>query len=227
MTIQVFRLMGLPDKIIAFDELPEDLVKGFELCRADAFPKYWKNWMGTKKIVTSITPELNPVTGQRRTFSPIIEEDSYFYLVDWTLKPSVEQWRKIEEYVRRKVSSDFRLTDKLEDMAKPLAANKVDGITLEPDDVVVIPVPKEIISSEDKESVVYTKRNNLGDKKKSKREITIEKCDVGDCKAEFKGAYSYASIRMHKLKKHPSFMAPKNVDQPIDKPVEQVAQVGG
>lgn len=184
--MQCFRLMGLPDKIIAFDELPEDLVKDFELVRADGFPKYWKNWMGEREIVHKIPSELNPVTGVRKTFDPFVEKDSYFYLVDWSLKPIAEKWRKVEEYVRQRVSPDFRLTDKLEDMAKPLAPDKTSGITLEPDEVVIIPLPK------------------VGE---SKIEIAIEhqsfKCDEPGCLAEFSGKQA---VRMHRMKKHPKVM---------------------
>lgn len=182
--MQVFRLMGLPDKIIAFDELPEDLVKGFELLRAEAFPKYWKKWMGEKEIVTKIPSVVNPVTGQRQVFESFVEKDSFFYLVDWNLKPVVERWKKIEEYVRQKVSSEFRLTDKLEDMAKPLAPNKVDGITLEPDDVIVIPLPKEVSGAG-----VFIKK-----------EVETIKCTEPGCDKEFDDK---RGIRMHMMKKHP------------------------
>lgn len=187
--MQVFRLMGMPDKIIAFDELPEELVKGFELIKAEGFPRYWKKWIGEREIVTPIPPEMNAITGERRTFPPIVEKDSYFYLVDWGIKTSVEKWKKIEEYVRNKVASDFRLTDKLEDMAKPLAPNKTEGITLEPDDVVVIPVPKEapalITESKDKNVSRGTVR-----------------CEEKDCDREFDGAYAQNALRMHMQKKH-------------------------
>ena len=179
---QVFRLMGLPDKIIAFDELPEDLVKGFELIRADGFPKYWKNWMGEMEIVHKIPSELNPVTGVRKTFEPFIEKDSYFYLVDWNIKPVAEKWKKIEEYVRQKVSPDVRLTDKLEDMAKALAPDKTSGITLEPDEVFIVPLPKE----------------NLKAPIVTQNEPQSVKCD--ECPAEFG---SKQAVRMHKTKKHP------------------------
>lgn len=178
--MQVFRLMGMPDKVIAFDELPEDLVKGFELIKAEAFPKYWKNWMGSKTIVTKIPSVVNPVTGQRQVFEDFKETDSYFYLVDWTVKPVVEKWKRIEEYVRQKVSSEFRLTDKLEAMAKPLANNKVDGITLEPDDVVIIPLPKEVFVAKEVQKPMY-------------------KCEETGCDREFDHKNG---LRLHVIKKH-------------------------
>lgn len=181
--MQCFRFMGMPDKVLAFDELPEDLVRGFEMCKAEGFPKYWKNWLGKKKVTISIPSELNPVTGQRTKYEPIVEEDSYFYLVDSNVKPVMEKWKEIEDYVRRVVPTEFRLTDKLEDMAKPLAPNKTEGINLEPDDVVVIPIPKgapEVVK-QNEPTVMY-------------------KCDAPGCEKEYDDK---RAIRMHKMKAHP------------------------
>lgn len=180
--MQVFRLMGMPDKIIAFDELPEDLVKGFEMIKAEAFPKYWKKWLGEKEVTIKIPSEINPVTGQRRIYEPIVERDSYFYLVDWNLKPVVEKWNEIESYVRSHVPSTFRLKDKLEDMALPLAPDRTSGITLEPDDVVVIPIPKE--------------ERGVAFKNESKPMV---KCEEPGCDREFDDK---RGLRMHRMKKH-------------------------
>ena len=184
--MQIFRLMGLPDKIIAFDELPEDMVADFEIIKADGFPRYWKKWMGQKKVTIPIPPDVNPLTGQKKIYEPFVEEDSFFYLVDWNLKPIVQQWKKIEEYVRNHVSSDFRLTDKLEDMAKPLAPDKTSGITLEPDDVVIIPIPKQIIAAE-------IRKKDADD---------VLRCQEEGCEAEFDGKYAKNAIRLHTAKKH-------------------------
>ena len=181
--MQCFRLMGMPDKVIAFDELPSDMLTGFELCKAEGFTRAWKSWLGPRKHTIKIMPEINPITGQKRMFDPMVEEDSYFYLVDWNLKPNVEKWKQVEEYVRSRVPSDFRLMDKLEDMAKPLAPDKVSGITLEPDDVIVIPIPKEIVSpiNQKKQNEVYS-------------------CEESGCGREFDAKQG---LVMHKMKKHP------------------------
>ncbi len=141
--MQVFRLMGGPDKVIAFDELPERLTQGFELCKADGFPRHWKEWLGKKENVIKIPPEMDVFTKQVRTFTPIIEKDHYFYLVDWNLRPVVERWDAICDFVKRVVPKDFRLTENLEEMAIPLASNKSDGVSIEPEQVVVIPIPLE------------------------------------------------------------------------------------
>lgn len=182
--MQCFRIMGLPDKIIAFDELPQELVKGFEMIKADGFPRYWKRWLGEKKIVTKIPDEIDPITKKKIEYQPFTEEDSYFYLVDSTIKPSLEQWRRVEEFVRNNVPSDFRLMDRLEDMAKPLAPDKVSGVTLEPEDVVVVPIPKGDIGE---------------DGKITKSHDEYYTCPEKGCNVEFE---TKRAFRMHTLKKH-------------------------
>lgn len=141
--MQVLRLMGMPDRVIAFDSLPEDLVQGLEM-RAAAGTAFrpWRDWMGKKKRVTKISPERDPFTNQIRVFEPIVEEDYYFYIVDETLNHDMEKWEAISDYVRRNAPKDFRLKDRIEDMALPLAPDVRSDVTLEPEQVVVIPLPK-------------------------------------------------------------------------------------
>lgn len=193
--MNVFRLMDLPDKIIAFDSLPQQLLNGFELCRADGFPRHWKDWMGKIKRAINIPAEKDHLTGQVRKYPPIYEEDSFFYLVDWNLKPVEEKWKEVCDYVRTHVSKDVRLKDKLEDMALPLASNKMEGITLEPEDVLVIKVlnddPLVLIDTEKEEKEKV-------DKNISRGKIS---CEEPGCGKEFEGAYAKTSMRMHQ-KKH-------------------------
>lgn len=184
--MQCFRLMNMPDRVIAFDALPERLVEGFELCRADGFPRHWKDWLGKVKKVTKIPPEKDFITGEVRRFAPIVEEESCFYLVDWTLKPIEEKWKEICDYVRQNVDKEFRLMEKIEDMAKPLADNKTDGVTLEPEEVVVIPLPKPLLTSD-------------GSELKNVPRETF-KCTESGCKSEFD---TKQGVRMHKMKRHP------------------------
>jgi len=190
--MQVFRLMAMPDRVIAFDELPQRLLHGFEMCRADGFPRHWKEWMGKTKKVTQIPPEKDLLTGQVRRFDPIVEEDAFFYLVDWTINSNEEKWKEICDYVRQNVSKDVRLQEKLEDMALPLAANKTDSVTLEPEDVVVIPLPKEAAPLLDAS----------GNEPKKSAPLMVEKCPEEGCTAEFEGKYARNALRMHKERKH-------------------------
>ena len=141
--MQAFRLMGMPDKIIAFDELPENLVTGFEM-REPIGPAFrsWREWLGKKKRVTKISPERDPFTQQMRIFQPIVEMGNYFYIMDETLNADRERWEAICDYVRRNAPTDFRLKDKIEDMAIPLAPDVRSDVTIEPEEIVIIPLPK-------------------------------------------------------------------------------------
>ena len=188
----------MPDKVIAFDELPEDLVKGFELCRADGFPRHWKQWLGKKTKVTQAPPERDALTGQVRRFDPIIEEDSFFYLVDWTLGPVVEKWKMVCDYVRQNVSKDVRLSEKIDDMALPLAPNKTDGVTLEPEDVVIIPLP----------AVNAALADARGNELLKTAPINLMKCTAEGCTSEFEGKFARNALRMHTQKKHKKEVAP-------------------
>jgi hypothetical protein len=196
--MQCFRIMDMPDRVIAFDELPARLLQGFELCRADGFPRHWKEWLGKIDKVTNIPPEKDPLTGQIRRFEPIIEKDSFFYLVDWTLNPVVEKWKEVCDFVRQHVDKDIRLTEKIDDMAKPLAANKSDGVTLEPEDVPVIPIP---IQYQEKGKGLIL---NTVSSPQPKVDSSTLKCDAEGCSYEAQGAYAKNSLRMHKMKRHPA-----------------------
>lgn len=199
---QVFRLMGMPDKVIAFDELPERFLQGFELCKAEGFPRHWKEWLGKSKNVIKVPPEMDVFTKQVRKFDPIVEEDCFFYLVDWNLGPVVQRWQDICDFVRRVVPKDFRLAEKIDSMALPLASNKTDSVTLEPEDVVVIPIPLEF--QEKKDNIVSKPEvDKLKEELESKnvpRGIVV-KCETEGCDFEAEGKYAKNSLRMH-MKKH-------------------------
>lgn len=200
--MQVFRFMDSPDRVLAFDSLPERLVLGFELCRADGFPRHWKNWMGKVKLYTKIPPEKDFLTGSIRTFPPIVEEDSFFYLVDATLNNHVEKWKDVTDFVRANVSKDIRLTERLEDMSKPLAANKTDSVSLDPEDVTVIPIPLEF---QEKEPVASMP--TIIDPPRPPVEKKFLNCDEPGCDYQAEGTYAKNSIRFHKQKKHPKQVA--------------------
>lgn len=184
--MQCFRFMGMPDKVLAFDELPESMLGLFEMCKAEGFPRHWKKWLGTKKKITQIPPEKDFLTGGVRRYDPIVEEDSYFYLVDYNVKPVEEKWQEVCDYVRAHVDKEVRLMDRLDDMAKPLAPDKISAISLEPEDVIVIPLPKVQV-----ETFV---------EKEKKPDVLVLKCD--ECDFEASGSYAKNSIRFHKQKKH-------------------------
>lgn len=206
--MQCFRLMNLPDRVIAFDELPEKLLEGFEMCTADGFPRHWKEWLGKKKRYIKIPPEKDFLTGQVRKFDPIVEEDSYFYLVDWNVQPTVDKWQEVCAYVKSHVDKETRLLDKITDMAVKLAANKSDGVTLEPEDVPVIKIIPELIL--DKPRAEYVPQGTIDPvSPKVKKEVKdtpqsnlVLTCDAPGCTYEAKGVYAKNSIRFHKQKMH-------------------------
>ncbi len=201
---QVFRLMGGPDRIIAFDSLPDRLLEGFELCEAAGFPRHWKEWMGKTKRFIKIPPEKDFLTGQVRRFEPIVEEDSYFYLVDWNLRPVAERWDNICDFVKRVVPKEFRLKENIGAMALPLAANTSDGVTLEPEDVVIIPIPLEYQEKSDKiVEPIAGEKNVL----RGNDDPQIVKCQEAGCTSEFEGKHAKNALRMHAMKKHPKVKA--------------------
>lgn len=191
--MQVFRFFGLPDRVLAFDELPERMLEGFEMIKAAGFPRHWKEWMGTKKKIIRLPPEIDPFTKQVRRYEPIEEVESFFYLVDANLGQVMERWAEVEDFVRQHVSKDFRLKDKLQDMALPLSPDKTSSVDLEPEAVVVIPIPLEF--QEKGQKLVSPAGTEL---KKNVPSETFS-CVAEGCKSSFD---TKAGLRMHAMKKH-------------------------
>ena len=200
--MEVFRLMGMPDKVIGFDSLPADILRGFELCRAEGFPRHWKDFLGKKTITIPIPPERDQLTGTVKRFDPIIDEDSFFYLVDWTSNPSTEAWKSLCAYVHQNVDKDFRVKEKIEDMAIPLASNQTEGVTLEPEDMVVIPLPKE-----EKKIIAEKPVKNDAPAKTTEASKNVLKCPDAGCNYEAEGSYAKTSLRFHIQKKHKNVTA--------------------
>jgi hypothetical protein len=164
------------------------------MIKADGFPRHWKEWLGKKKRITAIPPEKDFLTGGVRRFEPIVEEEQFFYVVDWTLGPVVEKWQEVCDFVKQHVSREVRLTDNLRDMGKALAPDKTSGVMLEPEEVLVIPIPVEYQEKGEPQNVPAAHIE------KSKGPVV--KCPEEGCSAEFEGAYAKNSIRMHTMKKH-------------------------
>ena len=123
--MQVFRLwqVGTPDKLIAIDSLPEDLLTGIERTGSDGLPRHWKKFLEDGG-------------------------DGRFYALNYLrLNKDVESWQKISNHVRKACEVSVRLMDKLEDMARPMAPDCKTSPTLEPEEIPVIPLPKPIIQA--------------------------------------------------------------------------------
>lgn len=114
--MQLIRLVkpGTVDRVLAIDSLPQRLLTGID--QGDPknmkFPKDWVS--------------LWPV----------------HYCLDYIrVNKDKERWSEIQQFVRRTVDPSFRLLDKLEDMAKPLAPDAKQALSLDAVDVPVIPIP--------------------------------------------------------------------------------------
>jgi hypothetical protein len=136
--------MGMPDKVIAFDELPEDLLEGLEMLDQSKMPRHWRDFMGVREKLITIKPYVDPMTRQLVQCEPLIQKGPFAWVIDWEVNHDKERWQEISNFVRRNCPKDFRLLDSLEDMAKPLAPNPNSEITLEPEEVIVIPLPKNV-----------------------------------------------------------------------------------
>lgn len=194
-TIQVFRLMDRPDRVIAFDSIPDALLEGFEMVPAGGFPRHWKEWMGKREKKIKIPPERDQITGQVRTYTPIIETDHFFYVVDGMIQPIVEKWKALCDYVAENKEDGMVLKENLADMALPLAPDQLSPLSLEPEDVPVIKLKKAAAKEETSVRV---------DTEKAQQ---IVKCDAEGCNFEATGPYAKNSVRMHKTKKHQNVVA--------------------
>lgn len=145
---QCFKLVngGFVDKVIVFDELPERLIQGVRTCAADGFPRAWAKWLGS---IGSVRPvfrtETNVDLARNWTFkkTPIGQEPCFFILDYTDLNADKQRWREICEHLRANVGPEVRLKEKIEEMALAFAANPTQPLSIEPEDIPVIPVPCE------------------------------------------------------------------------------------
>lgn len=146
--MQMFRLVkaGFPDKVIAFDSLPERLVENIRLEGLNGLPKYWAKYIPTQKKFIRGASERMP-DGKVIKMGERTEEGPFFHILEYVdLNQDKEKWNEICAFVRRVVDLKVRLLDKIEDMALPMAADCKSELSLEPDDVVekaCIPIPLE------------------------------------------------------------------------------------
>lgn len=123
--MQVFRLVdpGVVDRCIAFNSLPKRLLAGVRRGLIEGFPRHWQDFMGVSKTDKDARP---------------------FYFLEYKmLNSDKERWQQISNYVRAAADKTVHLLDKIEDMAIPLAPDAYSQLTLEPEDVPVIPIAPE------------------------------------------------------------------------------------
>lgn len=145
---QCFKLVngGFVDRVIVFDSLPERLYKNVKTRAADGFPRAWAKWLaeiGSLRTVFSTETTVDLARNWTFKHTPIGKEPCFFVLDYQDLNQDKQAWRDICEYLRLHVGPETRMKEKIEDMAIVLAPNSTTALAIEPEDVPVIPVPKE------------------------------------------------------------------------------------
>jgi hypothetical protein len=148
--MQVFRLVetGKPDKLIAFDELPKRLLEGVEMRSPDGLPRHWKSFLGEHEKYTPGALEKNQFTGKVEKIGEAREKGPYFFVLYFKeINKDKDRWQEICSFVRRVVHLQFRLLDKIEDMAIPMAIDSASELNVEPEHLeeggAIIPIPPE------------------------------------------------------------------------------------
>lgn len=152
--MQVFRLVdgGKVDRMIAFDSLPDRIIKGIRTKDLAGLPRYWAKWM---KEVGSLRPVMrtetiqNPDRSYTFKYHPAGTEPCCFTLDYKLINEDKQKWEEISNYLRRTVDQTTRLMDKIEDMAAPMAPDCASELAIEPEDIPVIKVPPEIVEQKD------------------------------------------------------------------------------
>lgn len=198
--MQVFRLVqgGKVDKVIAFDELPKRLLKGVEMHLASGLPRHWRDFIGKVKKHTPAVPDKNPVTGKVEMVGERTDEGPYCYVLEYKeINKDKERWEEICNFVRRTVSLQFRLMDKIEDMALSFAPDAASELKLEPEELeqngAIIPIPEEF---QEKGPALVD-----GSGKEIRPEPVVDAFPFKCEKCE-KGFKNEQAIRMHSMRAH-------------------------
>lgn len=149
---QCFKLVnaGFVDRVIVFDTLPERFLKNVKTREAAGFPRAWAKWLqsiGSLRTVFKTDTSVDLARNWTFKYTPIGMEPCFFILDYQDLNADKEIWRQICEYLRMNVGPEVRLKEKIDDMARPLAASPTMPLDVEPEDVPVIPVPRETIDA--------------------------------------------------------------------------------
>lgn len=140
--MQMIRLVvgGLPDKIIAFDELPERLLKDADMRPPSGLPRFWHTMIGTHKKLVKGSKERN-IDGTWLTIKDSYEEGPFFYLLDYQdVNSHKDAWRAIEDFVRVNAKeiqavNETSLTERLDSLALPMAVDSKSELSLDPQDI--------------------------------------------------------------------------------------------
>lgn len=157
--MQCFKLVngGYVDKVIVFDELPERLTKNVRTREAAGFPRAWAKWLasiGSTRPVFMTETTVDEGRNWKFTHTPIGKEPCFFVLDYSDINSDKEAWRNICEYLRMNVGPEVRLKEKVEDMALALASSSTQPLSIEPEDIPVIPIPPEVIQEPSHQELV-------------------------------------------------------------------------
>ena len=203
--MQVFRLMGMPDKMIAFNELPPELLVDVDMSDESRMPRHWREFIGMMEKQIRIPPDKDPLTGTVRQYQPIVQKAPFTFVIDREVNKDKERWQEIESYVRRTAPKDFRLLDKLEDMALPMAADAHTELTLEPEEVKIIPLSTNLPTQDPLVATVSVEAlPAVTGATTSTAPVTPQAGSQSDlfcveCQRDFS---SKPALRMHRMKKH-------------------------
>ena len=199
--MQVLRLVqsGRVDKVIAFDELPKRLLEGVEMKAPDGLPRHWKAFIGEHEKYTPASSEKNPITGKVEMVGEKREIAPFFYVLDYKeINKDIERWQEIASFVRRVVDVQFRLLDKMEDMALSMSTDAMSELKLEPEELeekgAIIPIPEKF----QEKSPAILDKNGKEIKPELPEEKALFKCE--DCNKTFLNDHGHKihMYRMHK-----------------------------
>ena len=182
--MQAFRLVngGYVDRVIIFDSLPERLLSGIKTRALSGLPRSWSRWLSSIGSVRDVMKtETTQHLDRSYTFkyTPIGKEPCFFVLEYTDINSDKESWRAICEHLRLTVGPETRLKEKVEDMAIPMAPDSKAPLTLEPEDIPVIPVPEERIREISKDELVKPEEQIVVDEKPQKKRGRPKKIMVG------------------------------------------------
>lgn len=151
--MQCFKLVnaGFVDKVIVFDSLPERFWKNLKTRAPEGFPRSWAKWLGEIGSIRDVFKTTTTMSPSRDyTFhKEVIGKEPCFFVLEYTdINSDRDAWRDICDYLRANVDPSVRLTEKIADMAIQLAPDPYKALSIEYEDIPVIPVPSGIKAPE-------------------------------------------------------------------------------